>query len=145
MAEVVIGRVGGLLSELEDVVPRAVEVAVLEVVVEDEVGRFAVVVLDTGRLVVADVPVLALTGVSGLFSLDASGLDLLASSPPPESTVESTGVAGGAFSTSTPGDAGTGSSVDAILFNWRNQGMWRVVSGQKTTVADKVNCSEKGA
>lgn len=119
MAEVVIGRVGGLLSELEDVVPRVVEVAVLEVVVEDEVGRFAVVVLDTGRFGVAEVPALALTGVSGLFSLDASGLDLLASSPP-ESTVESTGVAGGAFSTSTSGGAWTGSSVDAILFNWCN-------------------------
>lgn len=126
MAEVVIGRVGGLLSELEDVVPRVVEVAVLEVVVEDEVGRFAVVVLDTGRFGVAEVPALALTGVSGLFSLDASGLGLLASSPP-ESTVESTGVAGGAFSTSTwggafststSGGAWTGSSVDAILFNW---------------------------
>lgn len=119
MAEVVVGRVGGLLSELvEEVVPRVVEVAVLDVAVEEEVGRFAVVELDTGRLD-AEVVLAAVlvAGDTGAFSLDASGLDLLASSLP-ESTVESTGVAGDAVSTSASTATGTGSSVDDIFINW---------------------------
>lgn len=111
---VVDGRDGGLLSELEDVVPRAVEVAVLDVVVEDDVGRLAVVELDTGRLDVAVVLVVVLAGDAGVFSLDASGLDLSTASLP-DSIVESTGVAGGgAFSTSASAGVDMGSSVDAI-------------------------------
>lgn len=128
VAEVVVGRVGGLLSELE-VVPRAVEVvAVLEVV--EEVGRLAAVELEVGRLAVAVVPVAVLAGDAGAFSLDASGLDLPTSSLP-ESNVESTGVAGGASSTSASTGVGTGSSVDAILVNWCNQQTGRGISGNR--------------
>lgn len=114
---VVDGRVGGLLSELEDVVPRAVEVAVLDAVVEDEVGRLVVVELDTGRLEVAVALVVVLAGDAGVFSLEASGLDFSTSSLP-DSIVESTGVAGGgAFSTSASAGGDMGSSVDAILID----------------------------
>lgn len=119
MAEVAGGRVGGLLSELDEVAPRAVEVVAVLDVVDEEVGRLAAVELDVGRLEVAVVPVALLAG-DGAFSFDASGLDLLRSSLP-ESTVESKGVAGGAFSTSASAGVETGSSVDAILINWCNQ------------------------
>lgn len=120
VAEVVDGRVGGLLSELDEVVPRAVVVVAVLDVVDEEVGRLAAAVeLDVGRLEVAVVPVALLAGDAGTFSLDASGLDLTSSLP--ESTVESTGVAGGAFSTSASAAGGTGSSVDAISTNWFNQ------------------------
>jgi hypothetical protein len=109
-----------LLNELvEEVVPRVVEVAVFEVAVEEEVGRFAAVELDTGRLDAGVVLAVVLAGEAGVFSLDASGLDLLASSLP-ESTVESTGVAGGAVSTSASTATGTGSSVDDIFNNCCN-------------------------
>lgn len=119
MAEVVDGRVGGLLSELDEVVPRAVVVVAVLDVVDEEVGRLAAVELDVGRLEVAVVPVALLAGDAGTFSLDASGLDLTSSLP--ESTVDSTGVAGGAFSTSASAAGGTGSSVDAISINCFNQ------------------------
>lgn len=133
VADVVVGRVGGLLKVLELVVPRVVEVAVFEAVVE-VVGRLAVVVPDTGRLAVVEL----LTGEALAFSLDASGLDLTASgldfttsgldlpaSSLPERIVDSigvaggaistsTGVAGGAFSTSVSAAMGTESSVDAM-------------------------------
>jgi hypothetical protein len=96
----VVGRVGGLFNVLEVVPVREVEVAVLDAA-EVEVGRLvAVVELETGRLVVVAVLVVDLAGDAGVFSLDASGLDLPISSLP-DSTVESTGVAGGAMSTST--------------------------------------------
>lgn len=114
VAEVVVGRVGGLLSELvEEVGARVVEAAVLEVAVEEDVGRFAVVELDTGCLDAEVVLVVVLAGDAGAFSLDASGLELLASSPP-ESIDESTGVAGGAMSTSASASTATGtdSSID---------------------------------
>lgn len=84
---------------LEVVLIRVAEVAVLDAA-EDEVGRLvAVVELETGRLVAVAVLVLILAGDAGVFSLDASGLDLPISSLP-DNTVESTGVAGGAISTS---------------------------------------------
>lgn len=93
------GRVAGLFNVLEVVLARVVELAVLDAV-EDEVGRLAAVVeLEVGRLVAAAGLVVDLAGDAGVFSLDASGLDLPISSLP-ESTVESTGVAGGAISTS---------------------------------------------
>lgn len=113
---VVVGRVGGLFRVLLEAVPRVVEVVGLDVV-EDEVGRLAVVELDTGRFDVAPGLVLLLAGEAGTFSLDASGLDLTSSAP--DRTVESTGVAGGAFSvsTSTSEGVGIGSSVEAILFS----------------------------
>lgn len=123
VAEVVDGRVGGLLSELDEVVPRAVVVVAVLDVVDDEVGLLAAVELDVGRLEVAVVPVALLAGDAGVFSFDASGLDLLTSSLP-ESTVESTGVAGGASSTSASAGVVTGSSIDAILINWCNQQTW---------------------
>lgn len=116
VAEVVDGRVGGLLSVLEEVVPRAVEaVAVLEVV-DEEVGRLVAAELDVGRLEVAAALVAVLAGDAGAFSLGTSGLDLPISSLP-ESNIESTGVAGGASSTSASTGTGAGSSVDAILIN----------------------------
>lgn len=117
MVDVVVGRVGGLLSELvEEVGARVVEVAVRDVAVEEEMGRFAVVELVTGRLDAEVVLVEVLIGDAGAFSLDASGLDLLASSLP-ESIDESTGVAGGAISTSASMATVTGSSVDDIFIN----------------------------
>jgi len=116
---VVVGRVGGLLSVLlDEVVPRVVEAVGLDDVVEDDVGRLEAVELETGRLAVAVVPVVLFAGDSGTFSLDASGLDLASS--PPDRTVDSTGVAGGAVSVSgsTSEAVRTGSSVEAILINW---------------------------
>lgn len=108
---------------LVDVVPRVVEVVGLDDVVEDEVGRLEVVELKTGRLAVAVAPELLLAGEgeAGMFSLGTSGLDLASS--PPDRTVESTGVAGGATSvstsTSTSEAVGIGSSVDAMFeANW---------------------------
>jgi hypothetical protein len=126
VADVVVeGRVGGLFSVLL-VVPRVAEVVGLDdAVVEDEVGRLEAVELETGRLAVAaaPVPLLAGEGEAGMFSLEASGLDLTSS--PPDRRVESTGVAGGATSastsTSTSEEVGIGSSVDAIVgVNWYN-------------------------
>lgn len=118
-----VGRVGGLFRLLVDVVPRVVEVVGLDDAVEDEVGCLEVVELETGRLAVTVVParLLAGEGEAGMFSLDASGLDLASS--PPDRTVESTGVAGGttsvSTSTSTSEGGGIGSSVDAIFeANW---------------------------
>lgn len=126
---VVVGRVGGLFRVLlVDVVPRVVEVVGLDdaVEVEDEVGRLEAVELETGRLAVAVAPVLLLAagGEAGMFPLGTSGLDLASS--PPDRTVESTGVAGGAtsvltsVSTSTSEEVGiVGSSVEAIVAtNW---------------------------
>lgn len=97
----VVGRVGGLFNVLEVVLVRVVEDGVLGAA-DDEVGRLvAVVELETGRLVAVALLVVDLAGDAGVFSLDASGLDLPISSLP-DSTVESTGVgvAGGATSTS---------------------------------------------
>lgn len=103
-----------------EVVPRAVDVvAVLEVDVDDDVGRLAAVELDTGRLAAVGL-VVVLAGEAGAFSLDTSGLDFSTSSLP-ESIVVSTGVAGGASSTSASAATGTGSSVDAILVNCNQQ------------------------
>lgn len=115
-----VGRVGGLFRVLlVEVVPRVVEVVGLVDVVEDEVGRLEAVELDTGRLAVVAALVVLFAGEAGTFSFDASGLDL--GSSPPDRTVESTGVAGGAFSvstsTSTSADVGIGSSVEAMLLN----------------------------
>lgn len=115
-AEVVDGRVGGLLSVLEEVVPRAVEVVAALGVVDDEVGRLAAVELEVGRLEVAVVLVAVLAGDAGAFSLGTSGLDLPTSSLP-ESNVESTGVLGVASSTSASTGTGAGCSVVAILIN----------------------------
>jgi hypothetical protein len=124
---VVVGRVGGLFNVLL-VLVRAVGVAPVFDAVEVGIGRLVAVVPTIGRLAVG-VPALVLAGDIGIFSLDASGLDLAASSPP-ESMAESTGVAGGgtstsalisaSISTSTSEETGTGSSVDAILSNGSN-------------------------
>lgn len=106
-ADVVVGgRVGGLFKVL------AVRLMpVVDFDADDEVGR-VVVVPDTGRFAV--VPGLALPGEATGFSLDASGLGLTSSSPA-ERTFDSTGVAGGSFSsTSTGAGATTGSSFDDI-------------------------------
>lgn len=104
---VVGGRVGGLFS-----VPVVVRVApVVGFDAEDEVGRLVVAVPDTGRFAV---PGLALPGEAAGLSLDTSGLGLTNSSPP-ETTLDSIGVAGGSFSsTSTGAGATTGSSFDDI-------------------------------
>lgn len=116
VAEVVVGRVGGLFRVLELVAPRAVEAVVLDAVV-DEVGRFVVVVvLEVGRLEAAFALGSVFAGRAWVFSLEASGLDWLTSSLP-ERTVESTGVAGGASLASTSEGTGTGSSVDAMVDN----------------------------
>lgn len=113
---VVGGRVGGLFNVLLEVLPRVVdEAAVVLDVVDEEVGRFTVDVLDTGRFEVDALPVGDLAGDEGAFSLATSGLDLLRSSLP-DKTVESAVVAGGAGSTSASEGAGTGSSVDAMLW-----------------------------
>lgn len=117
VADVVVGRVGGLLSVLELVVLRVVEEAGVLDVVDEDVGRFEVAVPDTGRLEVVVALGLVLEGEVFTFSFEASGLDLETSSLP-ESKVDPTGVAGGAFSTSSAGmsaGTGTGSSVDAML------------------------------
>lgn len=121
---VVVGRVGGLFKVLL-VLDRAVEVVPgFETV---EVGLLVVAVVETGRL--DDVVELGLAlagGEVGLFFLEASGLVIYSL---PESTVESTGVAGGRFSASTSEEAGastgasagtsvgTGSSVEDIVCN----------------------------
>lgn len=106
---------------LEEVAPRAFEVVVVLVVdVDDEVGRLAAVELETGRLAVLGELVVVLAGEEGAFSLATSGLDFSTSSLP-ESNVESTGVAGGASSTSASVATGTCSSVDAILINRNDQ------------------------
>lgn len=95
----VVGRVGGLLKVLEVVLVRVAEVAVFDAA-EDEVGRLAAAaVFGTARFVVVAVLVVLLAGETGVFSLDASGLDLTISSLP-DNTVESTGVSGGTISTS---------------------------------------------
>lgn len=105
---VVGGRVGGLFSVL--VVVRVVPVVGFDA--EDEVGRLVVAVPDTGRFAV---PGLALAGEATGLSLETSGLGLTNSSPP-ETTLDSIGVAGGSFSsTSTGAGATTGSSFDDIL------------------------------
>lgn len=112
---VVVGRVGGLFNVLL-VLVRVLEATPGLVAVEDEIGRLAVVVPATGRFVVVEVAVLVFGGDTGVFSFEASGLDLVVSSPP-DITVDSTGVAGGAFSRSTSDGTGTGSSVADILPN----------------------------
>lgn len=88
---VVVGRVGGLFSVL--VLVREVEVVPGFAAVVDEVGRLVAAVTDTGRLDEAVELGLDLTGGDvGLFSFESSGL---VTSSLPESTVDSTGVAGG--------------------------------------------------
>jgi len=142
--EVVVGRVGGLFRELvEEAVPRVFEVAVLDVAIDEEVGRFVVVELDTGRLDAEVVLLVVLAGDTGAFSLDASGLDLLASSLP-ESTDDSTGVAGGAVSTSASTATGTGSSVDDIFIDLGNYGRRSVIAGRGTSVGAKSQKYRKG-
>ena len=111
VADVVVGRVGGLFNVLLKLV--LVDVAPVFAIVEDEVGRLAAVIPATDRLELAEALVLVLAGDTGVFSLDASGLDLPISSPP-ESTEDSIGVAGGDCSTSASDEMGIGSSVDDI-------------------------------
>jgi hypothetical protein len=102
---VVAGRVGGLFSVL---VVRVVPVVGFDA--DEEVGRL-VAVPDIGRFAVPSVPGLALFGEAIGLSLDTSGLDLTISSPP-ETTLDSTGVAGGSFS-STSSRAGGSSKAGA--------------------------------
>jgi hypothetical protein len=94
---VVVGRVGGLFKVLL-VVPRVA--VVVGFVADDDVGRLVAVSDETGRFTAPGVPGLALVGETLGFSLEASGLDLTTSSPP-ERAVASTGVAGGAFSSTS--------------------------------------------
>lgn len=109
LAVVVVGRVGGLFRVLL-VLVRVVPVVGFDA--DDDVGRLVAAVPDTGRFTAPVALGLALAGDS----LTASGLELATSSAP-EITVDSTGVAGGSFSsTSTGTSAGagatTGSSAD---------------------------------
>lgn len=97
VADVTVGRVGGLCKVLLELV-RAVDVVpVFDAVVED-VGRLVTPIADVG-FEPAAVPGLPFAGDEWMFSLDGSGLDLPTSSLP-ESTDDSIGVAGGASSTS---------------------------------------------
>lgn len=102
--DVVVGRVGGLLS----VVPLVVLVVGDDFVVVDPTGRLVVVVPEVGLLVA--VVGLCFAGESPSFSFAASGLDFDSS---PEKTVDSTGVAGGA-SSETGSIAGTGSEGASV-------------------------------
>ena len=119
---VVVGRVGGLPNVLPLVEVRADAVVGLEA--DDmEVGRLVELVEpDNGRLVVLDAVVLegdALVGEVLVFSLSLVPSGLVIGPSLPEMTVESTGVAGGAFSVSVSaagGGGGTGSSVEAIVY-----------------------------
>lgn len=119
---VVVGRVGGLPSVLPLVEVRADAVVGLEA--DDmEVGRLVELVEpDNGRLVVLDAVVLegdALVGEVLVFSLSLVPSGLVIGPSLPDMTVESTGVAGGAFSVSVSaagGGGGTGSSVEAIVY-----------------------------
>lgn len=111
VAVVVVGRVGGLFKVLL-VVPRVA--VVMGFVVDDDVGRLVAVPDETGRCTAPGVPGLVLVGVALELSLEASGLDLTNSSPP-ERVVDSTGVAGGAFSSTSAGaEAMTGSASDMV-------------------------------
>ena len=119
---VVVGRVGGLPNVLPLVEVRADAVVGLEA--EDmEVGRLVELVEpDKGRLVVLDAVVLegdALVGEVLVFSLSLVPSGLVIGPSLPDMTVESTGVAGGAFSVSVSaagGGGGTGSSVEAMVY-----------------------------
>lgn len=119
---VVVGRVGGLPNVLPLVEVRADAVVGLEA--DDmEVGRLVELVEpDNGRLVVLDAVVLegdALVGEVLVFSLSLVPSGLVIGPSLPEMTVESTGVAGGAFSVSVSaagGGGGTGSSVEAMVY-----------------------------
>ena len=119
---VVVGRVGGLPSVLPLVEVRADAVVGLEA--DDmEVGRLVELVEpDNGRLVVLDAVVLegdALVGEVLVFSLSLVPSGLVIGPSLPDMTVESTGVAGGAFSVSVSaagGGGGTGSSVEAMVY-----------------------------
>ena len=119
---VVVGRVGGLPSVLPLVEVRADAVVGLEA--DDmEVGRLVELVEpDKGRLVVLDAVVLegdALVGEVLVFSLSLVPSGLVIGPSLPDMTVESTGVAGGAFSVSVSaagGGGGTGSSVEAMVY-----------------------------
>ena len=121
-AVVVVGRVGGLPNVLPLVEVRADAVVGLEA--EDmEVGRLVELVEpDKGRLVVLDAVVLegdALVGEVLVFSLSLVPSGLVIGPSLPDMTVESTGVAGGAFSVSVSaagGGGGTGSSVEAMVY-----------------------------
>lgn len=85
-----------------------------------ELGRFVTGAPDTGRLavvVVLEVGLL-LVGDALTFSLSLEVSGLVTGSSLPESTVESTGVAGGTSESTTPSagvTGGTGSSVEAIV------------------------------
>lgn len=121
-AVVEVGRVGGLPNVLPLVEVRADAVVGLEA--EDmEVGRLVELVEpDKGRLVVLDAVVLegdALVGEVLVFSLSLVPSGLVIGPSLPDMTVESTGVAGGAFSVSVSaagGGGGTGSSVEAMVY-----------------------------
>lgn len=111
--EVVEGRVGGLFKVLPLVDVRLADVPglVVDVVVELP-GRLAEVELDKGRLDAVDV-VDFLAGEA--FSLLASGLDFTSDlDSSPDKMVESTGVAGGASSTTSAAGV-MGSSVEAMI------------------------------
>lgn len=116
---VVGGRVGGLFN----VPPLAAEGREVDVVglgaPDMELGRFVAGVPETGRLVAVELLVgLFLVGEAFTFSLSLETSGLVTGSSLPESTVESTGVAGGASESTTPSagaTGGTGSSVEAIV------------------------------
>lgn len=80
---------------------------------EDEVGRLVVDAPDTGRFSVLGVSGLALAGEIARLSLDTSGLGLSNSSLS-ETMLESIGVAGGSFSSTSTGAGATTGSFDDI-------------------------------
>lgn len=111
--EVAVGRVGGLFRTLPLVPVRDAGVVVLEVGVE-LTGRFVVVELDRGRLVVVDVVGFFAGDAGDAFSFPASGLVTTSDFDSSGSRVESIGVAGGASSVPS-GGVETGSSVEAMV------------------------------
>lgn len=110
--DVVAGRVGGLLKVLPFTDARVVDVVFGGP--DMELGRF--VVVPVGLVAVVDVGRL-LTGEALVFSLSLETSGLVSGPSLPDMTVDSIGVAGGAFSesTSTGAATGTGSSVEAIV------------------------------
>lgn len=118
---VVVGRVGGLPSVLPfDPVVRVVDG--VDLGPEIELGRFVVVVPDTGRFEVDVVDVVVFFAGDALtFSLSLAASGLVAGSSLPETAFDSTGVAGGASSASgsAGGAEGTGSSTDDIARRFR--------------------------
>ena len=115
--EVVAGRVGGLLKVLPFTDAREVDVVFGGP--DMELGLF-VVVPETGCLVAVVEVGRLFTGEALAFSLSLETSGLVRGPSLPDMTVDSIGVAGGAFSesTSTGAATGTGSAVEAMASGW---------------------------